>query len=121
MKDLNKVTILKGKSGKKYTFSLFSFDNFEELSDELNEEKGALYLFTKRNLKNGKYVHDYIYLGETSDISTRYGNHHKRRCIMSYGSNCIGFFFTDKDEDDRKAMENDILEANDFPCNDINN
>lgn len=105
MKNLNKVTILKGKSGKKYTFSLFSFDNFEELSDELNEEKGALYLFTKRNLKNGKYVHDYIYLGETSDISTRYGNHHKRRCIISHGSNCIGFFFSDKDEEERKAMK----------------
>ena len=40
---------------------------------------------------------------------------------MSHGSNCIGFLFTDKDEDDRKAMEKDILEANDFPCNDINN
>ena len=121
MKELYKTTTLKGKSGNKYTFRLFSFDNFEELSDELNEEKGALYLFTKRNLKNGKYVHDYIYLGETSDISTRYGNHHKRRCIMSHGNNCIGFLFTDKDEDDLKAMQQDILEANDFPCNDINN
>ena len=118
MKNLNKVTILKGKSCNKYTFSFFSFDNFEELSDELNEEKGALFLFTKRYLKNGKYVHDYIYLGETSDISTRYGNHHKRRCISSHGSNCIGFFFTDKDEEERNGMDKDILEANVFPCND---
>lgn len=121
MKKLNKTTTLKGKSGNEYTFKLYSFDNFDELSEEIAGKLAALYLFTKRNLKNGKYVHDYIYLGETSDISTRYGNHHKRRCITSHGSNCIGFFFTDKDEEERKAMEKDILEANDFPCNDINN
>ena len=47
MKDLNKVTILKGKSGKKYTFSLFSFDNFEELSDELKNRNYKCLISTK--------------------------------------------------------------------------
>lgn len=121
MRKLNKTTSLKGKSGKKYTFDLYSFDKFDELSDEITAEKGAIYLFTKHILKNGKYYHEYIYLGETSDISTRYANHHKRRCIMSHSSNCIGFIFTDASDDERKAMEKDILEANDFPCNDMNN
>ena len=121
MKKLNKTTTLKGKSGNAYTFNLYTFDRFDELSNEITAEQGALYLFTKRILKDGQYVHDYIYLGETSDISTRYGNHHKRRCIMSHGSNCIGFFFTDANDDERKAMEKDILEANEFPCNDMNN
>ena len=121
MKKLNKTTTLKGKSGNEYTFKLYSFDNFDELSEEIAGKLAALYLFTKRFFQNGKYFHEYIYLGETSDISTRYGNHHKRRCIISHGSNCIGFFFTDKDEEERKAMEKDILEAYVFPCNDKNN
>lgn len=121
MNKLYKILTLTGISGNEYEFTLYSFDDFDELSEEIDEARGALYLFTKRHLKNGQYFHDYIYLGETSDISTRYGNHHKKECIMSHRGNCIGFYYTDVDDDTRKAMEKDILDAYDFPCNDMNN
>ena len=121
MKKLNKTTTLKGISGKEYSFELYSFAKFDQLSDEITAEQGALYLFTKRYLKNGEFYHKFIYLGETSDISTRYSDHHKKRSIISHGSNCIGFLFADVNDDERKAMEKDILEAIDFPCNDKNN
>lgn len=118
---LNKTTTLKGKSGKEYVFNLYSFDDFNDLVTEITAEKAALYLFTNRYSSNGKYYHNYIYLGETGDISSRYSGHHKEACIKKHNANCIGFWWAPDNEDKRRAAETDILEANNFPCNEVNN
>lgn len=121
MEKLNKIATLTGQSGKEYAFELYSFGEFEELIEEITEKRGAIYLFTNRYLKQGKYCHSYIYLGETDDVSTRYYNHHNQSCIMRHNSNCIGFYWTDAVERGRKEMEEDILSAYNFPCNVQNN
>lgn len=121
MERLNGTITLTGQSGKKYTFELYSFGVFEELIEEITVRRGAIYLFTNRYFKHDKYCHSNIYLGETDDVSTRYANHHKRFCITRHGSNCIGFYWTDANERERKEMEEDILSVYNFPCNVQNN
>lgn len=121
VKNLNKTTTLIGKSGKEYVFNLYSFDDFADLVSDIKAEKAALYLFTNRHISDGEYKHTYIYLGETGDISTRYSGHHKEDCIKKHKGNCIGFWWAPEDADKRRNAETDILLANKFPCNEVNN
>ncbi len=121
VKELGRTTTLKGQSGKEYVFSLYLFDSFEDLKSAW-ENFPALYLFTQRYSSNGAYYHNYIYLGETGDLSTRFDSHHKEQCIIKHQSNCIGIYKNvPQDETKRKEVEKDILMANDFPCNEQNN
>ena len=121
VKELGRTTTLKGQSGKEYIFSLYLFDTFEELKSAWKSIP-ALYLFTQRYRSNGAYYHNYIYLGETGDLSTRFDNHHKEQCIKNHRPNCIGIYTNvPQEEPKRKDVEKDILLANDFPCNEQNN
>lgn len=120
VRELGKTTTLIGSSGKEYTFSLWGFDDFDDVKRTFTG--GGLYLFTYRHVVSGKYKHTYIYLGETDDYYTRYDQHHKEDCIRLHCSNCIGFYsMPDASEDERKTAEDDLLENNDFPCNIVNN
>lgn len=121
MQRLNKTITLTGAFGEEYEFELYSFEDFEDLSDNMTEKRGAIYLFTNRHIEQGEYHHTRIYLGETGDVSTRYKNHHKERCIMNHEANCIGFYWVEGDEEERKAIEDDILDTYNFPCNEMNN
>ena len=118
--ELDKYTTLTGKSGTKYDFSLWTFDDFDDIKGTFTGE--GLYLFTRRFRIDEGYKHEYIYLGETEDYYERYDNHHKEDCIKKHKSNCIGFYsMTNSSEEKRKAVEDDILAAYNFPCNDKNN
>ncbi len=120
VKELGKVTTLSGKSGKDYEFNLWSFDEFEDIKNTF--KGGGLYLFTRRVYSENEYWHHYIYLGETEDYYTRYNSHHKEVCIKNYESNCIGFYsMPNATEEERKAAEDDLLDAYNFPCNSANN
>lgn len=118
LKNLGKTTSLTGQSGKKYSFKLYSFDEYEDVKNAW-EHFPALYLFTRRYMSNGAYYHTYLYLGETGDVATRFQSHHKESCIKSHGSNCIGIY-PDVPEDEKKRLEieKDILLNYQFPCND---
>lgn len=121
LKDLDLTVTLKGKSGKDYVFKMYSFDEFSDLVSDITNNVAAIYLFTRRTVVNGEGRHDCIYLGETGDISTRYSGHHKEACITKHKANCIGFWWASTDEEKRRAAETDILEANNLPCNEVNN
>jgi len=121
VRELNKVTTLTGKSGKKYEFFLWSFDEFDDIQRTF---KGSgLYLFTNRHKdERGVFKHSYIYLGETGDYFTRYDNHHKEKCIVTHNSNCIGFYsMPNSSEEERIDLEDDLLAAYFFPCNKADN
>ena len=61
---------LKGASGQTYDFTVYSYDT------EFNAV-GAVYEITHRKKKpEGNYNHAAIYIGETSDLSTRFDGHH---------------------------------------------
>lgn len=68
-----------------------------------------------------EHLHNFIYIGETKYLSTRFRNHHKQIEITKNNANCIGihtFFGTDEE---RINAETDILNNYDFPYNEQNN
>lgn len=98
-----------GKSGKSYTFNIYILNT--DFKD-----RGGLYLFTK-------YVnseHDPIYLGQTQDLSSRFTNHHKEKCITKHGATHVSICRIEN-EKERIDAETDILGYYDFPCNERNN
>lgn len=120
VKEINKTTTLTGASGTKYVFSLWTFDDFNDVKGSF---KGAgLYLFTRRYKLNDAFRHTYLYVGETGDYSTRFNNHHKEESIRNNNGNCVGFLsMPNSTEEDRKTIENDLLASYNLPCNSINN
>lgn len=120
VRTLNKTTVLKGRSGKEYVFNLWSYDDFNDIKGSFTG--GGLYLFTRRYWDGEKYMHSYIYLGETGDYYTRFNNHHKEQCIRLHQANCIGFYpMPGATEEQRQAAEEDLLAAYNFPCNTTDN
>lgn len=107
-------------SGTNYIFNVYGFSSFSDLTDAFKAIP-ALYAFTRRFPQDLSYTHDLVYVGETSDLSTRFNNHHKEHCIMGRNANCIGIHSFHGSQEERLAAEADILNAFDLPCNDINN
>lgn len=114
MAKLTESTItLTGKSGKEYKFEIYSLDTkFNAVT--------AVYLFSRRYKTDDVYRHSYIYLGYTTDLSTRFDNHHKAACIKKNDANCVCIYRADT-EKAAIAAEEDILAAINFPCNEVNN
>ncbi|WP_315823316.1 GIY-YIG nuclease family protein [Paraflavitalea speifideaquila] len=98
---------LTGKSGTQYTFTLYSgMPEFNSI--------GGVYVFTKAATVGGS--HTVIYIGMTSDLSTRFDNHHKMPCIQKNGANFLGVL-TINEESRRRNAENDLLAAYTPTCN----
>lgn len=111
----NRLT-LNGISGKEYIFDLYTFIDFSELRSAFLP-RAAVYVFTRRRATSEGFTHDLIYLGETENLSMRFGNHHKESVITAHYANCIGIYGTPFNNEQRKQIEADILAAYDFPCN----
>ena len=120
VKDINKTTKLKTADDKEYVFDLYTFDEFDDLKGYFDEDP-ALYLFTRRYKEGEKHYHDYIYLGETCNLNSRFNDHHKEACIKKNKANCIGIYRFGGTEKVRKSAESSLLDAQDFPCNKQNN
>lgn len=99
----------KGSSGASYSFQIYPIEtNFKAL--------GAVYIFTKRTVANGNGSHDFIYIGQTEDLSTRFDNHHKAACITKNGANCISVHLN-SNESKRLEIETDLCRLHKPPCN----
>ena len=108
MAKLTDVTFV-GTSGTKYRFEAYAFGTtFKAL--------GAVYIFTVRTVKDGKGSHDPIYIGQTGDLSERFDDHHKAKCIKSKNPTCICIHLNDSDKS-RLAIETDLLANRNPPCN----
>lgn len=101
---------LSGKSGSKYEFAVYPrATTFKAL--------GALYFMTKRTLKpEGGGSHAMIYVGETSDLSNRPLNHHRKQCFDRKGADTV-CILVESDRDRRLAIETDLRQNYDPPCN----
>ncbi|MYB37578.1 MAG: GIY-YIG nuclease family protein [Gammaproteobacteria bacterium] len=77
----------------------------------------AVYIFTKRTVKDGKGSHLFLYIGETKELGTRIWNHEKWDCVNSHGCNCICVHSVPSDQA-RMNMETAFRNAHDTPCND---
>lgn len=107
MADLNRTITLKWKLWKEYTFNLYAKDtNFNSVK--------AIYLISKRS---NEWNHTFIYIWQTEDLSTRFGNHHKQQCFEQNGYNCIGVMQI-ASQSDRDYIEKDLIEHNSpLSCN----
>lgn len=120
VKELYKTTALAGLSGNNYVFSLWSFDDFDDIKGMFRGE--GLYLFTQRYRTGNVYRHRYIYLGESANFFSRFDNHHKESDIRAHFANCIGFYsMSNATEEERIKAEKDLLDNFNFPCNITNN
>lgn len=100
---------LTGKSSKKYVFELYV------LNTKFNSV-GGLYVFSKVN----GTTHTLIYIGHTQDLSSRFTNHHKEKCIDGQGATHISVCPM-SNESDRLIAEKDLLANYNCHCNEINN
>jgi hypothetical protein len=101
----------KGLSGNSYNFFVYPIDqSFRDV--------GAIYIVTRRYQKADKsgFAHEFIYIGETGDLSTRFDDHHKADCFKSHNANCI-CTLVEEDQDNRLAIEDDLVKRHDPPCN----
>jgi hypothetical protein len=99
----------KGTSGTEYSFDVYPMDQeFRAV--------GGVYVITRRykNTQN-EWKHAFIYIGETEDFSTRFGNHHKAACFKSNNATCI-CTKVENDKDSRLAIEDDLVTQHDPPC-----
>lgn len=108
----SKFTIT-GKSGNVYEFNIYDMET-------IYNNVGGIYIFTKRTINNNNFSHDLIYCGKTDDLSTRFNNHHKVGCIKKNEANCICVKKVTSEEE-RTYIEEDILQGNNFKCNEVLN
>ena len=107
MSKLPNVTFSAGKS--EYSFETFGTDiSFHDI--------GAVYIFTKRTVKDGRGSHSALYIGETGVLGSRIKKHEKWDCVNRYGCNCICVYSV-KDERKRHAIESALIAEYDPPCN----
>jgi len=109
MAKLNTMT-LTGASGTKYVFNVYPrSDTFKAV--------GAVYFLSVRTAKpDGSGTHNWVYVGETGDLSERPLNHHRKACFDRHGSNAI-LLHVEGDHKKRLTIETDLREAYDPPCN----
>lgn len=110
MASLNVTVIYTGKSGKNYTFSCFTTDHV------FASKKGGVYLFSKREVKDGKGSQTILYFGKAKVFNERLDSHEKWDAAKKSGCNCIGIYETDS-EDASLEAEKDILLNNNTPLN----
>lgn len=110
MASLGQITI-NGQGGRQYTFDVYPWGtSFKSL--------GAVYYISKRIQRgDGSWGHTKIYIGQTSDLSERFDDHHKKDCFSKHGANAISILL-ENNEDRRFAIEDDLITAIGPPCND---
>lgn len=103
-----------GASGLKFQLGLYSINtNFKSV--------GGVYVFVKETPdSNGKVTYEAIYIGKTSDLSSRFSNHHKADAIRKCGANRLAVMSITT-EAERTQIEKDLLGNYNTPCNEILN
>lgn len=97
---------LTGKSSRQYTFRIYRrVQKFTAV--------GAVYAMARRN-EDGRY--SIIYIGQTGDLSVRPLNHHRTACFDRNGADHL-FIHAQSDEKTRFAIETDLIQAYNPPCN----
>ena len=105
------IVLLTGKTRQKYKFTVHSKNvNFNAV--------GAVYAITRSYLKaNGiTTTHNIIYIGQTSDLSYRFDNHHQIDCFNLHNWNRI-CVHPDGNEASRLEKEHDLIDKYNPPCN----
>lgn len=96
-----------GASGATYHFGVFAWGT------KFNPV-GAVYLILRKEYSSSNYT--ILYIGETGDLSDRFGNHHKQDCFDINRKSHIGILVEDS-ESKRLNIEADLLRKYNPVCN----
>jgi hypothetical protein len=58
-----------------------------------------------------------IYIGQTSNLNERQQGHHKKDCLDAHGATHVHIYFNSGGESVRLAIEADLIEKWQPPCN----
>ena len=95
-----------GSSGQKYTYEVYPIGtNFRPVPGN--------YIFAR--YAPGEWFP--IYIGETSDLSQRFDNHHAMPCIKRNGATHIHVHENNSGVAARRAEESDLIRRWNPPCN----
>lgn len=80
-------------------FDLYELDNFDFTDNlKLKAIKG-IYVFTiRRKSDDGNYIHTILYIGKTTEYSTRFKGHHKAKELKAENPNCLAIYACDEDK-----------------------
>ena len=95
-----------GQSRKQYTYYVY------RIGTTLKKAPGN-YIFAKQTPTGWSP----IYIGETSDLSERFDNHHKMPCITKAGATHIHAHVNNSGVTARRAEESDLIKQWNPPCN----
>jgi len=98
---------LTGASGRNYDFEVYPWDT------QFNHV-GAVYCVLRRKPEGNFNI---IYIGQTGDLSERFGDHHKQQCFDRNGKTHIGVY-PEPSEARRLTIEADLLGKYKPACND---
>jgi len=96
-----------GKSGKVYRYWIFKIDH-------AFSPQPANYIFAKETRPS---TFSPIYIGQTSDLSERFDNHHKMPCIRRNGATHICAHKSSSNETERLSEELDLVKRWQADCN----
>ena len=97
-----------GKKGQSYTYYIFPIDtNFDQ--------NPGNYVFAKETSPRRWTP---VYIGETSDLSERFDNHHKMPCIRRAGATHIHAHINRAGAQARRSEEADLVNRWKPQCND---
>lgn len=104
----NEGTILwSGKSGEKYSYWIYKI-GYAFASSPGN------YVFARETESK---TYQPVYIGQTSDLSERFDNHHKMPCIKRNGATHICAHKNSSGETARQDEESDLIENYNPVCN----
>jgi len=103
----NETVSAKGASGANYTFHVYPWGT------DL-KPIGGVYIVLRKPSSNGNY--DILYVGQTSDLSERFDNHHKKPCFDRNRKSHISAM-VESSEQRRLAIESDLLSNYNTTCN----
>jgi len=95
-----------GKSGAKYSYTVYPLNTGFV-------QKPGNYIFAK--IVNGKWSP--VYVGETGDLSSRFTNHHRQKCIDSNAATHIHVHVNSGSDKARIDEETDIRTNFNPSCN----
>jgi len=103
----NETVSVKGASGANYTFYVYPWGT------DL-KSIGGVYMVLRNSTSNGNY--DILYIGQTSDLSERFDNHHKKPCFDRNRKTHISAK-VESSEQRRLTIESDLLGNYNTTCN----
>lgn len=111
--DLHRPITLVGASGQEYILHLFQFEDFDDIKGSFSPV-GGIYVFLRWEIFKKEFK--LIYCGKTENLQTRYYNHHAEDCIRNSFARHFAVVQVE-DEEERIAIEEDLLANYDFSCN----